>query len=166
VFLVGGLWHGAAWTFVVWGALHGMGLVLLQLWRKLGLRLPTGIGVAVTFLYVVLCFTVFRAASVDDAFAIWRAAFGVGTFGIAPQQAAWAWLGTFTWATASWSAWLTMLPALALAAALVFAFARQTAHDIAMHIVFTPSRALRVGALAAVTLVSLPGATEFIYFIF
>jgi algI len=35
VFLIGGLWHGAAWTFVVWGALHGIAIVIHRCWQKL-----------------------------------------------------------------------------------------------------------------------------------
>jgi D-alanyl-lipoteichoic acid acyltransferase DltB (MBOAT superfamily) len=36
VMLLGGLWHGAAWTFVVWGGLHGTAIVLNHLWRRFG----------------------------------------------------------------------------------------------------------------------------------
>ena len=39
-FLLGGLWHGAAWTFVCWGALHGLGLCAVRLWRRTGRTLP------------------------------------------------------------------------------------------------------------------------------
>ena len=36
-----GLWHGASWTFVLWGTLHGCALVVLSLWRRYGPRLPS-----------------------------------------------------------------------------------------------------------------------------
>src|SRR5262249_26994629 len=39
-FLLGGLWHGAAWTFVAWGALHGAALVAHRGWQRTGLSLP------------------------------------------------------------------------------------------------------------------------------
>lgn len=48
-FVIGGLWHGAAWTFVIWGALHGIALVFLRLWRKLKRPLPNTIAIALTF---------------------------------------------------------------------------------------------------------------------
>src|SRR3712207_1347483 len=38
---LGGLWHGAGWTFVVWGALHGIGLSVAVLWRKAGYTMPS-----------------------------------------------------------------------------------------------------------------------------
>ena len=40
IFLLSGLWHGAAWTFVFWGLLHGVGLVTFKMWEKVGIRLP------------------------------------------------------------------------------------------------------------------------------
>jgi alginate O-acetyltransferase complex protein AlgI len=43
--LLGGLWHGAAWNYVVWGALHGGGLCANKLWRETGRRLPMPIDV-------------------------------------------------------------------------------------------------------------------------
>lgn len=58
VMLLGGLWHGAAWTFVVWGGLHGIYLLSNHLWRW---KMPAGLAQAVTFLAVVLAWVVFRA---------------------------------------------------------------------------------------------------------
>ncbi|MDP3788163.1 MAG: MBOAT family O-acyltransferase [Candidatus Chromulinivorax sp.] len=41
VFLLGGLWHGAGWTFVIWGALHGVGIIIFKMWQKFNITLPT-----------------------------------------------------------------------------------------------------------------------------
>jgi D-alanyl-lipoteichoic acid acyltransferase DltB (MBOAT superfamily) len=71
--LLGGLWHGAAWTFVIWGGLHGILLAAHRLWggragnieRPLAARdIP---GVLVTFHAAALLFAVFRAPSIADA---------------------------------------------------------------------------------------------------
>ena len=72
---IGGLWHGANWTFVLWGALHGAALIVhkqfVRLRKKLGLensgRLWTAISVFLTFTYVSLCLVVFRADSISKA---------------------------------------------------------------------------------------------------
>ena len=48
--LLGGLWHGAGWNFVIWGALHGGALVVHREWERFGLRLPRFVGYALTFL--------------------------------------------------------------------------------------------------------------------
>ena len=75
--VLGGLWHGAGWPFVVWGALHGVYLVIHQAWRRLveatGLRAFPGsraLAVALTFMAVVVAWVFFRAPDVDTALAV------------------------------------------------------------------------------------------------
>jgi alginate O-acetyltransferase complex protein AlgI len=61
-FLASGLWHGAAWTFVAWGAYHGLFLTLDRLFlRRLLGRLPRFVGIAFTFLAVTLGWVLFRS---------------------------------------------------------------------------------------------------------
>ena len=64
--LLGGLWHGASWNFVVWGALHGAVLVAERLWREykpeaLAARCRGWLGILVTFHIVLLGWIFFRA---------------------------------------------------------------------------------------------------------
>ncbi|NQU71865.1 MAG: MBOAT family protein [Rhodospirillales bacterium] len=65
--LLGGLWHGPSWTFVAWGGIHGLGLAVNHLWRRLGIGMPPLLGWAVTFLFVVAAFVVFRADTMHAA---------------------------------------------------------------------------------------------------
>lgn len=75
--LLGGLWHGANWTFVVWGGLHGLYLVANHAWRNIKERLgmPSTdprllgrvIGIAVTFICVVIAWVFFRAETLVGA---------------------------------------------------------------------------------------------------
>ena len=72
--LLGGLWHGAAWTFVVWGALHGLYLCINHAWENYGppipqaLKRPAGIvSFLLTFLAVVVAWVFFRADSLASA---------------------------------------------------------------------------------------------------
>jgi alginate O-acetyltransferase complex protein AlgI len=78
--LIGGLWHGAGWTFVLWGALHGVFLTVNHLWREfrsaLGLQQDFGavgkfIGHAATFIAVLIAWGLFRAESPADALSLW-----------------------------------------------------------------------------------------------
>lgn len=62
-----GLWHGAAWPFVLWGFLHGAGLASERLFRKAGMRLYKPVAIALTFIFVVLLWLPFRAGSTDLA---------------------------------------------------------------------------------------------------
>jgi D-alanyl-lipoteichoic acid acyltransferase DltB (MBOAT superfamily) len=69
-FLLGGLWHGAGWTFVLWGALHGCALVVQRFWRTTGIPLPVWLAWLLTFIFVVVSWVFFRAGSVNDALAL------------------------------------------------------------------------------------------------
>jgi len=94
-FLLGGLWHGAAWTFVVWGALHGAGLCWLRVRRREGRRpLPPPVAWSITFVFVVTTWVFFRAASLPDAFAMLRAMAGFGHAAAAANALAVAVQGT------------------------------------------------------------------------
>jgi D-alanyl-lipoteichoic acid acyltransferase DltB (MBOAT superfamily) len=74
--LLGGLWHGAAWTFVIWGGLHGAALCVERWWSRSsltkGLVLPHWAKVVLTFHVVVLGWIFFRSASFGDAIAYLR----------------------------------------------------------------------------------------------
>jgi D-alanyl-lipoteichoic acid acyltransferase DltB (MBOAT superfamily) len=65
-----GLWHGAGWTYVVWGLWHGIGLVVCRAWQQLGRPLPQIAGWAMTMLFVLAGWVVFRASSFASAGAI------------------------------------------------------------------------------------------------
>ncbi|WP_149726177.1 MBOAT family O-acyltransferase [Campylobacter concisus] len=75
VFLIGGLWHGAAWTFVVWGALHGFAIVIHRCWQKLNFKLNKIIAWIITFNFVNFTWIFFRAKSFEDAMKVIRGMF-------------------------------------------------------------------------------------------
>ena len=66
-FVLGGLWHGAGWTFVFWGFLHGMALVIHRAWSKLNFILWTWLSWLITFNFVVVAWVFFRAKDWGDA---------------------------------------------------------------------------------------------------
>ncbi|WPO38830.1 MBOAT family O-acyltransferase (plasmid) [Flammeovirgaceae bacterium SG7u.111] len=66
-FVIGGIWHGAGWNFMVWGALHGLALVVHRLYSGWNLKLPKVISVVITFLFVNMAWVFFRATSWGDA---------------------------------------------------------------------------------------------------
>ena len=66
-FVLGGLWHGAAWTFVFWGFLHGLALMVQVFWSKLGIKLWTWLAWLITFNFVNITWVFFRAKEWDDA---------------------------------------------------------------------------------------------------
>jgi D-alanyl-lipoteichoic acid acyltransferase DltB (MBOAT superfamily) len=75
--LIGGLWHGAGWTFVAWGAIHGTALIVERWWRERPGRVPrpasalkAGLQRFVTFQIVCFAWIFFRADTFDDAWAL------------------------------------------------------------------------------------------------
>ncbi|GAB6059923.1 MBOAT family O-acyltransferase [Desulfonatronum parangueonense] len=79
VMLLGGLWHGAAWNFIIWGGLHG---VLLGLERTRGktsfyYRLPVAAQIGITFILILITWVFFRAADLPAALAYLGAMFGM-----------------------------------------------------------------------------------------
>jgi hypothetical protein len=62
-----GFWHGANWTFVIFGALHGIALALNQWWRKMKWPMPGPVGWLLTFTFVVVALVFFRSASAGQA---------------------------------------------------------------------------------------------------
>lgn len=81
-FLIGGLWHGAGWTFVIWGALHGTALIIHRLWSKLGMALPKVLAWFVTFLFVNIAWVFFRAETFDSAIRMLKALVSVDTLAL------------------------------------------------------------------------------------
>lgn len=69
-FLLAGLWHGAGWTFVVWGLLHGAALVIHRLWKGFGLKMPAVLGWLTTFLFVNASWVIFRAENLREGFRV------------------------------------------------------------------------------------------------
>ncbi len=66
VFLVSGIWHGANWTFIIWGVIHGALQVFERMFKKVRDRVPKVIGWLVTFILVDLLWVMFYAPTVTD----------------------------------------------------------------------------------------------------
>ncbi len=142
VMLLGGLWHGAAWTFVLWGAYHGVLLIVHALTRPAWDRLPAVAARAATFLLVTLGWVLFRAPDVPSAFRVLAAM-------LIPRASQIAWTPLWLW----------------LAGGLAFvAVVRPTAHRV-----FTASR--RTSFLTALLLIAClvamgRGGSPFLYYQF
>lgn len=77
VFLIGGIWHGAGWTFIFWGFLHGAALIAHHAWRRTGLQLPRVIAWIVTFNFVNIAWIFFRAKTWGDAVRVLKGMVGL-----------------------------------------------------------------------------------------
>ena len=79
--VLGGLWHGAGWTFLVWGVIHGAALALAHGWRDLRMpRVPPILSYALTLFLVVMAWVPFRAPTMAVAATLWAGMLGLGGF--------------------------------------------------------------------------------------
>ena len=79
--LLGGLWHGAGWNFIIWGGLHGIFLMINHLWRKVistrDHKLYALFSWLLTFIAVVFAWVPFRATTLDGALNMWKGMLGL-----------------------------------------------------------------------------------------
>ena len=149
--LLGGLWHGASWTFMLWGAYHGALLALERMngKRGFGWRLPRPVQVGLTFILVMFGWVLFRASTLDG---LARMSKGLTGFH--------GWGGAYPLAEAGALNWAALLFCLALV------FAAKNTWEIR----WQPSRRLAVG-LALLFLICLAvllvnTSSPFLYFQF
>jgi len=79
-FVLAGLWHGAAWTFIVWGITHGMLLSLHRFWRDAGFSMPRALAWPLFLIWLNATMVIFRAESLADSWHILNSLFGFNGF--------------------------------------------------------------------------------------
>ncbi len=89
VMLLGGLWHGASWTFVLWGAWHGIILAIERLLgsKKLWKAIPAWLAIPRTFVLAIIGWVTFKAVSVQSALDIYKGMFGFNGFSLSESLA-------------------------------------------------------------------------------
>eukprot|EP00913_Durusdinium_trenchii_P005997 g5609.t1 len=152
--LLGGLWHGSGWTFVIWGGYHGILLCVNHAWERYGFRLPMPAARALTLLAALCGWVVFRSTDFDSARRVLSAMVGAGAQSAPlPAPSPWQW------------ALLAALLALTQLAPTTTTFLTRRAHGFLT--------GLAVGALFCIAMLLLKDVylsntrvTEFIYFQF
>lgn len=85
--LLGGLWHGASWNFVVWGALHGFALIVHKFWMEIQIPFKQSfiyrtLAWGVTYVFVILCWLPFRSPDFNTTLTYLKRMFSLDTAGI------------------------------------------------------------------------------------
>lgn len=95
--LIGGLWHGAGWTFILWGGYHGVLLTLNHFFEKIGIRVPRPVARAVTFILVVYGWVLFRSGSLETVASMTQGLLGFRGFNFSDMHYIWKrqllWIG-------------------------------------------------------------------------
>lgn len=111
--LIGGLWHGAAWTFVAWGGIHGLYLTVNHGWRGLSAAfgigpMPAWLSRAMTFLAVVLAWVFFRSEGFKPAWLMLESMAGLSS--VAASQMSWSTVWVKSCLLLVLLAWVWLLP--------------------------------------------------------
>lgn len=85
VFLISGIWHGAGWTFIIWGSLHGIASLINRLWKNHCRPIPNIISIPLTFFFVNIFWVFFRAESVERALLVISSMFNNLNFTLTPD---------------------------------------------------------------------------------
>lgn len=75
IFLLGGLWHGASWNFVLWGLAHGIGVVICFYWGRTSYRLPSWLGWFLTFGLFIVTAPLFFGENMNGTLRLWQSMF-------------------------------------------------------------------------------------------
>lgn len=82
VFFLAGIWHGAGWTFMIWGALHGLALITHRIWSKFHIKMNYIIAWVLTFNFINITWVFFRAKSIDEAYNVLHSMFNFSSIHI------------------------------------------------------------------------------------
>jgi alginate O-acetyltransferase complex protein AlgI len=152
---IAGLWHGPAWTFILFGTLHGIALACNQVWKKKRLKMPDWLGWLLTFVFVNAAFTFFRSPNVPAALHLLRATL--------PHAA--------LFGTSALKGVVPLTPLLIvrpIAFGVVLAFFFKTSYDVARSFARNYLSALGTALLlgACILYMNSTAAKEFVYFAF
>lgn len=86
-FLIGGIWHGAGWTFVIWGFLHGLAMLIHRVWQKTEIMMPRVLAWFLTFNFINFTWIFFRAKNFEDALNLIKGMLGLNGIVLPPMTA-------------------------------------------------------------------------------
>ena len=167
VFLVSGIWHGASWTFILWGMLHGIANVLNRIFKKSWERLHIAFQWLCTFIFINVTWLLFRAESVSQAFDLFKRLIRLDKFDVS-RELMWCFdlqefnyikgIGVITYNVSGFWMWFFMAIGL---------FACMNMTDVAEK-EFRPTvrKILKTVVMLFWSIISLSGISTFLYFNF
>lgn len=166
IFFISGIWHGAGWTFLIWGAMHGFASVICRWWKRAGYSMNKVSAWMVTFLFVHLSWVFFRALTLSDAVIVLKAMFGFNGFylpsgfiSLFPSLNE-EWLRALPFTASSWEIALTMV------IGLVLVFFTKNSVEIMEQKQRNTRMAIFVSVLLFYSVMQLQQVSEFLYFNF
>lgn len=166
IFFISGIWHGAGWTFLIWGAMHGFASVVCRYWKLAGYGMNKVSAWVITFMFVHLSWVFFRALTLADAIVVLKAMFGFNDFYLPsgfvrlfPSMNE-SWILTLPFTTPTWEIIVTMVVGLLLV------FFTKNSVEIMEQKQRNTRMAIFVAVLLFYSVMQLQQVSEFLYFNF
>lgn len=174
VFVIGGIWHGAGWLFVIWGAMHGLAVCIQRLWGRLNITIPRLLAWFLTFNLVSAAWIFFRAKSWGAAMRVLYGMTGAAGMDVKAADFTTLYMNLLNelgavWATVYYMAHVLTNPFVLLAAAYAIVFFGRNSNVVSGSLRPTAGRAIFAAFLLCASLLYLfftDGRSEFIYFNF
>jgi len=169
VFLVSGIWHGANWTFIIWGAIHGVLNCLNRIFKNFWNNMHVVIRWAATFMTVNLLWVLFRADSLGQALLFLKRMVCMDSFQIAPGLLQCFQLPELVFIESKWNIlayFSTRITGLNMWAFFLIAFVIVLNAKNSKEVDFEPTvrKGLSTVVLLVWSIVSMAGVSEFLYF--
>jgi alginate O-acetyltransferase complex protein AlgI len=171
VFLIGGVWHGAGWTFIAWGVLHGIAIVLHRVWQDFGLRMWGWLGWILTFNFINITWVFFRSDNFETVKMILSGMIGFNEI-VLPEKLAQklAFLNTygveFTESYLSNSGLSGIKDLILIPLLIIFVLIAKNTQELSKSITYKPLVAVTLGLITVCGLIYLNRPSQFLYFQF
>lgn len=169
VFLIGGFWHGAGWTFLFWGLLHGIASAVHKLWQSTGLRMNRYLAIFLTFNFINITWVFFRAKDWESAVKVLKGMSGLN--GVMLPHFLEGRLSFLSDYGISFGEWLSDIKGDSKTIPLIvvffiFSVFLSNSNQIIERLKFDVRTACIVAVILSIGILSLSRVTEFIYFNF
>lgn len=168
-FVVSGIWHGAGWTYIMWGATWGLSLIVHRLWKRTGWNINRSVNAVLFFLFFNATWILFRGRSFGDIVKVFKGQLGFNGV-VLPES--WAAIGPLKGMGLTFGPWLGNIGAdkqyllYLIAASAIICFCFRNSNELSERLTPSWRWALFTALLLGVSLVHLSQVTEFLYFNF
>ena len=163
VFLCSGIWHGASWMFVLWGALHGVAMVLAKVLKRYGEWIPRILKRSVTLLFINFTWIIFRTADLKELREVFRA-FLKGGISINPDL--FQFFGIAGKGAEEYAVLYSILVLLAIIGILVFLLIAPNAKEAAEKMKYKVWHGFVAAGIIALCVLRFSSVSSFVYFNF
>jgi len=167
IFFISGFWHGAGWTFILWGSMHGVAMIIQRAWSNMGMRMNWILAWFITFMFINATWVFFRASDFQTALQVLKSMIGLNGFAVPETLASgfnWQLAGEQLYQfTLSGDLWQTLIY---IIGAFIIVLFTKNAMQLTQNLKPNPLYAIFAAVLFIIASLQLNEVSEFLYFNF